>query len=316
MGGPWLPIFEGKTGEKVGEWRAKIEMFVRAQGLSNDQIVDFILSALGGEAKREMLLLPLSERDTGKKILDCLTSLYAGSQSLATLRAQFYECRQGAEEGMGTFILRFRELYHKWQAREPPAEDIEDELLRTQFIRGLQESLVKQELKRLLRRTPGMTFPAICTEAKALEREQAKDGTETWACRTYAPRPPQTQPPATPLCSLVPPPAQDSQALWDSLRAELQQDLKDQMLTLGKSLMEEMRGQIANLSLGPADSTVQRQNPQAGPAFQPRPRQPPLVTARTQFQWDPQGRPICLECGQAGHTRRFCSRRRSGPSDF
>nr|XP_033950046.1 uncharacterized protein LOC117454885 [Pseudochaenichthys georgianus] len=156
---------------------------------------------------------------------------------------------------MGTFILRFRELYHKWQAREPPAEDIEDELLRTQFIRGLQESLVKQELKRLLRRTPGMTFPAICTEAKALEREQAKDGTETWACRTYAPRPPQTQPPATPLCSLVPPSAQDSQALWDSLRAELQQDLKDQMLTLGKSLMEEMRGQIANLSLGPADST-------------------------------------------------------------
>ncbi|KAF3843737.1 hypothetical protein F7725_002586 [Dissostichus mawsoni] len=102
------------------------------------------------------------------------------------------------------------------------------------------------------------------------------------------------------LCSLVPPPAQDSQALWDSLRAELQQDLKDQMLTLGKSLMEEMRGQIANLSLGPVDSTVQRQNPQAGPAFQPR--QPPPGTARTQFQWDPQGRPICLECGQAGHT--------------
>lgn len=331
MGGPWLPTFEGKQGEKVIEWRTKIEMFLRAQGLPAEQKVDFILSALGGEAKREILLVSPDERDTDKKILDFLSSLYGGSQALATLRAQFYECRQGAEEGMGTFILRFRELYHKWQVRDPPSQGTEDELLRTQFIRGLQENPVKQELKRLLRRTPEMTFPAICIEAKALEREQTNDGTETWACRTYNPGPPQTRPSALPTQapaplqsssstletrSSIPSAAPDTQAMWASLRAELQRDLKDQMSALGRSLAEEMRTQIANLSLGPTNLPLQTRDRPTGPTSQQRPRRQPPVTPRDQFQWDPQGRPICLDCGQAGHTRRFCPRRRTGPSDF
>lgn len=328
MGGPWLPMFEGKKGEKVEEWRAKIEMFVRAQGLPSEQKTDFILSALSGEAKREVLLLPDNARDTDVKILDFLTVLYEGSQSLATLRAQFYECRQGAEEEMGAFILRFRELYHRWQVKEQIDVTVEDELLRTQFIRGLQESHVKQELKRLLRRTREITFPAICKEAKALERECTKDETETWACHTYTSRPPQNQrppppthqaalqqaPPAPSTRHLEPPPGQDTRALWESLRADLQQDLKNQMSALGKSLAEELRAQIANLSVGPADPTVPTVQP--GSTFPQRPRRSTPEVSRSQFQWDPQGRPICLECEQSGHTRRFCPRRRRGPQDF
>lgn len=51
MGGPWVPKFSG--GEelfKFQEWRTQIEAFIQAQGINVEQCVDFVLSALEGQA--------------------------------------------------------------------------------------------------------------------------------------------------------------------------------------------------------------------------------------------------------------------------
>ncbi|KAL7881977.1 hypothetical protein AOLI_G00088260 [Acnodon oligacanthus] len=51
MDGPWIPKFSGKGGAAAfEEWRVQMEAFLRAQGLSG-QRVDFVLSALEGEAR-------------------------------------------------------------------------------------------------------------------------------------------------------------------------------------------------------------------------------------------------------------------------
>lgn len=51
-----------------GEWQTHIEAVLRAQGLSSQQKVDFILSALEGKAKQEVLLAEPDKRDTDAHI--------------------------------------------------------------------------------------------------------------------------------------------------------------------------------------------------------------------------------------------------------
>ncbi|KAL7846619.1 hypothetical protein SRHO_G00215990 [Serrasalmus rhombeus] len=54
---PWIPKFSGKGGAAAfEEWRVQMEVFLRVQGLSSQQRVDFVLSALEGEARQEVQL--------------------------------------------------------------------------------------------------------------------------------------------------------------------------------------------------------------------------------------------------------------------
>lgn len=69
LGRPWVPKFgdkERQTG--FADWRIQIETFIRAQNLNPAQHVDFVLSALQGEARREILLLLPAEHDSPTKI--------------------------------------------------------------------------------------------------------------------------------------------------------------------------------------------------------------------------------------------------------
>lgn len=117
MGGSWVPKFGGGEPSKFQEWRNQIEACIRAQGLNEVQQVDFVLSALEGNAKREILLLVERERNTDVKILNALASLYGGQQPVAQLRIQFFNCKQQPGEGVGPFTLRLRELHHRWRCK-------------------------------------------------------------------------------------------------------------------------------------------------------------------------------------------------------
>ena len=77
LGGPWVPKF-GDEERQAGfaDWRIQIETFLSAQHLHQAQQVDFVLSALQGEARREILLLLPAERDTPAKIFQALGGLY------------------------------------------------------------------------------------------------------------------------------------------------------------------------------------------------------------------------------------------------
>lgn len=123
MGGPWVPTFSGgKKSSKFRGWRTQIEAFLWAQGLNVEQRVDFVLSALEGDAKREILLLVEGERDTDVKILDALAGLYGGRHTIAQLWVQFFNCRQGVGEDIGAFSLRLRELHRQWRTGDPLAQ--------------------------------------------------------------------------------------------------------------------------------------------------------------------------------------------------
>lgn len=317
MGGPWVPKFSGgEEPYKFQEWRTQMEAFIRAQGLNVEQRVDFVLSALEGSAKREILLLTEENRDTDIKILDSLAGLYGGQQPVAQLRVQFFNCKQEAGEAVGAFSLRLRELHQKWRARDPLTEGTDDELLRTQFATGLRPGPVRQELLRLLRRNSALSFMDACKESKALEKELGpEEGFQV--CPTFATPPLRTA--ATTGGKDQPANTADWQQIKDVLRAELQQELKEQITTLGKTLAEELRAHLGSspapqppVAEMPPQSTW-RQHPNTAPRRQRLGSAPP---SQQLYQWDAQGRAICRDCGEAGHIQRFCPRRRPAQTVF
>lgn len=257
--------------------------------------MDFILSALEGEAKQEVLLAEADKRDTDANIFTLLKTLYGKAEPVAQLRAKFFQCRQGTEEGVGAFVLRLRDLHHRWRSGDPAPEGGDDEMLRAQFSMGLKPGSVQQELQRQLRCLPDMTFAATCAEAKALDKELHPVGTQV--CRTHVAQP-------APAATTANPTLQQ----WkEALKIELQHELKEQVAALSKVLLEDLK----KLHLpGPQGEPPGRTHnvPGTDRASRPRPTRP--TSESRPFQWDTQGRPICRDCGESGHIQRFCPRRR------
>lgn len=304
MGASWVPKFSGGGGAvKFSQWRAQVESFLRAQMLNPQQRVDFLLSTLDGSAHREAMLLPHAERDSDQ-ILQALSKKYGDHRSVETLREEYFDCKQAVGEGIDDFILRLRECYYRWQTSDPSHAEPIDGVLRSQFSRGLKEGPVKQELQRHLRRTPNLTFDAVCREAKFLENEGKAQVSEAMACQTRAAPPPSVPETQSQL---------NLQQLKESLRAELKQEIHDQVTLLGKTIVDEIRGQFSNSQPDHAP-TSQWSRPAAPPP--PNRRRRPDTQEPRDYQWDNQGRPICRDCGEAGHVQRYCPRRPTSTQGF
>lgn len=311
MGGPWIPRFSGERG-KFGSWRSQVEAMLRAQGLTAQQGVDFLLAALDGEARRQARLFKAEEKNNTKALLDALQKKYSDGGSRAQRRSRFFSCRQGQDEGVESFILKLRELYFDWQGREPTQEE-EGEYLLDQFTLNLRPGPIQQEIHRQVRRNPQLTFAAVCTEAVALEQEQQHGEDHAWVRRAMTPTA-AASPGNTPRSEMP-----DLSQLKSELQAELRKEVAEQLKGLSTSIVEELRKQISPTPPMACQSTVPHlttapPQPSTGPVVRSRLQQTPPGSGS--FQWDAQGRPICRDCGGVGHIQRYCPTRRRSTSGF
>lgn len=300
MGAAFIPKFDGDI-TKFGQWRVQVEAMLRAQGLSPQQQADFLLGALEGNAKRELQLVSPTEKDTGQKVLRNLHSLYAQPVTKAHLRTHFFNCKQRTDEAVVDFILRLRELFFRWQECDPEGTDDGDQLLLDQLMIGLNKGPVRQELSRQWRRQDRMTFKEACKEAQALAREYQEDEEVAQSNRIVTS---QVNINSERLKSQI------KAELKDELLGEIKTEIKEQLKVLSADLVAEIRTQF----------TAHNQQALPVPAYQRRPQsragRPQNRAASTPYQWDPEGRPICLACGMAGHVQRRCPQRTTRPQDF
>lgn len=138
IGAPWVPKFRGPN-IHYEDWESQMGAMLRAQKWSEDQQCDFVLSALEGEPRREVLILEQAERDTPDKIFHQLRELYGDKTSVGTLRAMFYDCRQRPDESVRTYALRLRELGHRLLSKESQDRCHAELHMRDQFVLGLKE---------------------------------------------------------------------------------------------------------------------------------------------------------------------------------
>ncbi|XP_048836044.1 uncharacterized protein LOC125711303 [Brienomyrus brachyistius] len=293
LGGAWMTRFDGSAKGTYQEWRRVVGVGLRAQSLSAVQQVDFVLSALEGEARREVELLRENQRDTAEKILEALDRLYGEGAGLAQLRVEFFTCQQQSGEGVGSFILRLRECHYRWRKKEPVRdEDDDDATLRSQLVTGLLAGSTKRELQRLIRRASRLTFMEACREVKEMEKEEGPgtvmEGVD--ARRTFLPLPTAATEPATA-------PSLDLETLRSSLREDLLREMSDQVREL-KQVLEGWSQVREGQASAPGTTLV----------VPPSRRRGRTYASSGGPRWDEQGRPICLRCGEAGHMVRSCPR--------
>lgn len=297
MGVPWIPRFSGDQSKmSFSEWNGQVQAMLRAQGLNEEQKIDFIFGALEGEAKREMRLLDSTKRSSSTAILQELKKIYGRVIPVAQLRAKFFKCHQQEDETAAAYILRLRELFSTWREHEPDGSAQDEMTVRDQLVLGLRPGLVQQELQRQVRRNPTMSFSEVSSEARALEAELKTE----FACASRV---------------SVPPPRQTSAVScpeeWrETVRAELRKEMKDQLNVLKEalteSLTEEIKRQLSPQTnpVMPGDVNPPLRGRVHGSRYTPSPRQ------HQAFEWDPRGQPICRGCGKAGHIQRRCPERR------
>ena len=169
--------------------------------------------------------------------------------------------------------------------------------MKSQLVLGLRPGPVQTEIQRLLQRESGLTFENIYKEAKAVEREHRTPLEEPGACHAYA-APVMTRPPPQER------PLTDWKEMQDSLRAEIVKEMGSQLSSMKDDLLSEMRTRRE-----PTLSQPRNVTPRVSSYTDPNQQRRQRRTDRG-LQWDEQGRPICLQCGRAGHMRRNC------PQDF
>lgn len=307
MGAAWIPKFDGKK-TKFVEWRVQVEAMLRAQGLGQQQQADFVLAALEGDAKRELQLIPPREKNTGDKVLGILQKLYAAPATKAQLRAGFFNCKQRLEESVSGFILRLREVFFRWQEQDREGTEEDQDLLLDQLMVGLRPGPVKQELSRQLRRNQRLTFTDACKEAQALEQELQDGEPAILSQRVTMPTRSTT--------------AVDMEELKGQIRTELQvelmgemrKEIMEQVKALSANLLGELRTQSSFRGISPAPRAPRMSSHGTEQAPQGRGHRP--STSAPAYQWDAQGRPVCLKCGVAGHVQRRCPQRPFPPQDF
>lgn len=183
------------------------------------------------------------------------------------------------------FILRLRELFHRWQERDKERTEERDDLLLEQLMVGLIPGPIKQELSHQMRRNERMTFIAICKEAPA--------------------------PRTTPTVDLE----HFKAELQQELMGEMKKEIVEQMKALSANLMDEMRTQFSS-GLVPHSTTTPSMKGYRATSRPPQVRQRLAGNTTPAFLWDAQGTPICRHCGTAWHVQRWCSRRPVGQQDF
>nr|XP_055037252.1 deleted in malignant brain tumors 1 protein-like [Misgurnus anguillicaudatus] len=200
---------------------------------------------------------------------------------------------QGPHQSIRAFALKLREQYACLQRRQDHGLGDEETLLRDQFLLGLREGPLRQNLRVQFRRDPELTFDDLKKEAMALEGDQAEVK-------------------ETPVCAAVSGPAAASEVTdWkQALKMELLKDVRDQMAELTKTLVGELRLGPGKKEEGPAPR--ERTYSDRGRDGMRRPWQ----ASRPRFEWDEQGRPICNRCGTAGHVSRQCGPRRASEGGF
>ncbi|KAK6469416.1 hypothetical protein HHUSO_G32352 [Huso huso] len=157
---------------KLAEWKGQIKSMLHMQALPEEQQSDFVIGALEGEARQQVLLLEDRARRTPTQIFELLVELYGDKVPVAALWSQFFNCSQGREEGLQAFTLSLRELFRRLQRRDPRGLDNGYVLQRDQFILGLREESLRQELRRRVRREEDLKFEDIRREAVLHEEEQ------------------------------------------------------------------------------------------------------------------------------------------------
>ncbi len=151
-----------------------VKSLISARKMSQIEQTDFVLSLLESSAKEEVKLRPAAERDTSDKICDILLEAFGERRTTPQLLKSFYERKQKDTETLREFSHALCVIYNRIYFRDPTIIPSRDQALRDQFADNVRDSLLRKELKRMIRGSPSCKFLEVREEALHWAEEDEK----------------------------------------------------------------------------------------------------------------------------------------------
>lgn len=165
------PVFRGSHGIGIDEWIDEVKVSMRARHLRHNDQACFIYDHLEGEARDEIKYRPRDEREDPDRVFEILREMYGCPKSYISLQQDFFSRKQLEGESLQEFSHALYCLMEKVVASSPVRVPNSDLLLRDHFVEHVNNSDLRRELKRLVRRDPDLTLLDVRAEAIRWERE-------------------------------------------------------------------------------------------------------------------------------------------------
>ena len=161
----------------VAEWLHGFDMYARQTGVKDSDRALVLLYLLGGRAREEVLCQPERVRQDGKA-LDTLLLLHFGPPETVHLPSTAFHARKQLDsESFADYSRVLMQLHNRMErAAASEAESaalviLRDTALKEQFVQGVREQSVRQELRRIAFHSVGMSFHHMRDEALYLFQE-------------------------------------------------------------------------------------------------------------------------------------------------
>ena len=138
-------------------------MFLVLQPMANPAAAGWLLGALEGQAKQEVLSMGAEEVNTPGKIFAILEQHWGEHCDSSTLAGAFFRHQKGLAESMGEYASNFRLLWAKTNAVQ--AGTLSEVMLRDNFVGGLHPVSLKWDIKRYIRENADSAFADVTRKA-------------------------------------------------------------------------------------------------------------------------------------------------------
>lgn len=284
------PRFSGRAVDSlpVVEWVEEARRSLGMRHMSRQEQALFILDHLDGEAKNEIRFRPSTAKNDPEQIFKILIEIYGCTKSFITLQKQFFQRKQLEGESIWEFSHALLSLMEAITRRNSTGIPNPDHTVRDQFAENVRDGLLRRELKRSIRLNPDSSFLTIRSEAVRWVEEGEHVGlprSRAYSCDSRAQVIGECSSHSTSSHTVE---SHSASVTPANELDELKEGLRQHQIQL-TAILER---------LGPAQHPPV-QHPPTQRYASGGPRRRPL-------QFHPDGRPICLRCGQPGHIARFC----------
>ena len=274
-----------KSGDPtLSEWLEEYQIYIRQRAVPEEEQAVTLLDHLGGSARDEVLCHPLSVRQDVTSLTTLLRVRFGPPESIASLNAAFHSRYQLEGESLAEYsrvLMRIHDRMEKAAASLVESQALallRDNALKEQFVRGVREQSIRQELRRIVLGSVDGSFHDVRNEALCLFQDYEERS------RSMRVRAAKVEPALVETCA------------WET-NSGSQDPVVSQMMHTQQQMQTQMQ-QLMLLQRETAQQVQSMLNLAPSPPWRNRGSQPPS-DSRT-----------CFYCKHPGHFIRECPKKR------